>query len=70
VRIFREKNTRNRAELMLKWHQNSSKFKKLMRHTKQQQERGVHCYLWVQRLASSNSFKNKSTVITCRQWKK
>jgi hypothetical protein len=40
-----------------------------MQNTKGHQERGVHCDLWVQRLASSKSFKNKSAVFSYLQWK-
>ena len=40
-----------------------------MQHSQGHQECGVHCDLWVQRLASSQSSKNKSTVIICLQWK-
>jgi len=41
-----------------------------MRHSKQHQESGVHCDLWVQRLASWKSFENKSTAISCPQFNK
>jgi hypothetical protein len=41
-----------------------------MQHTKEYQERGLHCDLWVQRLASSKSFKKKPNFIKYRQWKK
>ena len=41
-----------------------------MQHTKDNEERGVHYDLWVQRLASSKSFKNKSTAFSYLQWKK
>jgi hypothetical protein len=47
-----------------------AQLEKLMQHTKGHQQRGVHCDLWVQRLASSTFFKNKSTVFSCLQWKK
>jgi hypothetical protein len=30
----------------------------------------MHCHLWVQGLASSNSFKIKSSVINYLKWKK
>ena len=40
-----------------------------MQHTKQHQECGVCCNLWVKRLASSKSFKYKSTIINYLQWK-
>jgi len=41
-----------------------------MRHSKQHQESGVRCDLWVQRLASWNSFENKSTAISYPQFNK
>ena len=41
-----------------------------MRHSKQHQESGVHCDLWVQRLACWKSFENKSTAISCPQFNK
>jgi hypothetical protein len=41
-----------------------------MGHNKQYQERGVHCDLWGQRLASWKSFKNKSTTISYLQFNK
>jgi hypothetical protein len=41
-----------------------------MLHTTEHQERGMHCGLWVQQLASSKSFKKESTIICYLQWKK
>jgi hypothetical protein len=41
-----------------------------MQHSKGHEESGVQCDMWVQRLESSKSFKNKSTVISYIQWKK
>jgi len=43
---------------------------KLIQNIKENQKHGVHCDLWVQRLASSKSFKNNSTAINYLQWKK
>jgi hypothetical protein len=43
---------------------------KLTQHTKENQEHGLHCDLWVQRLASSKPFKNSSTTSIHLQWKK
>jgi hypothetical protein len=55
----------------LKWHSNdSSMIENLTRQTKERQKHGVHCDLWVQRLASSNSFKNNFTAINHLQKKK
>jgi hypothetical protein len=71
LRRFREQNTRNRTELRAEvTPEELIQVKEKMRHTKQEQERGVRCDWWVQRMASSSSFKNKSIVITYLQWKK
>jgi hypothetical protein len=43
---------------------------KLTQHTKENQEHGLHCDLWVQRLAISKSFKINSTTSIHLQWKK
>ena len=55
----------------LKWRgKDSSMMKNVTRHTKEHQKQGVHCDLWVKRLASSKSFRNNSTDISHLQWKK
>jgi hypothetical protein len=55
----------------LKWQRkNSIMIENLTQRTKEHQEHGVHCELWIQRLASSNSFKNNSTAVNHLQWKK
>jgi hypothetical protein len=41
-----------------------------MQDTNQHQEHGVHSDLWVLQLASSKTFKNKSTIINYLQWEK
>jgi hypothetical protein len=58
------------SETLKRHRKNSSMIDKLTQHTKENQEHGLHCDLWVQQLASSKSFKNNSTTSNHLQWKK
>jgi hypothetical protein len=58
ARIIREQilGLAQSQELRL-YRKNASKLEELIQNPKEHQEHGVHCDLWVQRLASSKSFK-------------
>ena len=71
ARIMWEQNTRPRAERRAEiTAEEHTQDQEIIQHNNEHQESGVHCDFWIQLLASSKLFKNKSTLINYLQRKK
>lgn len=71
ARIIKEQNTRRRAEWRAKiTAEERTQHQEIIQHTKEHKKSGMHCDFWVQLLASSKSFKNKSILVNYLKWKK
>ena len=71
ARIMREQNIWPRAERRAEMTtEERIQDQEIIQHTNEHQESGVHYDFWIQLLANSKSFKNKSTLINYLQRKK
>jgi predicted transposase YdaD len=71
ARIIREQNSRRRTERRAEMTvEGRIQVQEIIWNTNENEESGVNCNFWIQLLASSKSFKNKSTLINYLQSKK